>query len=681
MMKSKHKLSAFVLCVILTAAVIFSSVPVTAASGSLWYDKYVTLENSIGGNSYQSTYSDALAWGESYLLESYLTMYELTGNTQWLDKLVTHTDTIIGNATDPDGDGYLGWNTGSYSRVLTQNPGFETAASGDSTMAANWSRWQSTSTTAYRCVSPVADGTYSFAIKPNGTSWQTIYQNISSYVPGALMNFNVTACTSSQAKGRAFIKDMTTDTVIADILVDSSSWKGQSVRFNAPSESGHQLRIYLTHQDYRFTDGFTAFDNVNVSRCYEYIVHDGILCKPMAEFAKLVNGTPSLQAAYQTKANTYRNFLEANIIPKWTSSSYYGNCWVSSGSAEGYYRLPPNQDTLDSVYGPGDTVPFNMMLPFADMLLNLYDINGNSSYLDKAARVAAFFKNRLTLNGSAYKWNYGTLASTPEDTSHGMFDIGAAISFFRHNSLVMNGTDMERFTSTLVDKMRKGSATAPAVTRYVDGTGSTTMYTRNLANWIELSQFNIDVWSIAAEQFRNYTPVGTVDLLILSQIMKWDPQRVVNQGFELKTSFDPTQPARWGRTAGATSASVYLDSIDRYEGDYSTAVVSNGSTNNCLFASLKDRPGTATLYTCEFFGKADGSAAGGRVEIRNDTTGVVLGYAEFTGISWAKYSFTFTSPSNATDDMRIYIKNKVPAQTSGKANVDNVRVIKNGDPF
>ncbi len=70
-----------------------------------------------------SANSADLAWWESYLLQSYLAMYQATQDRYWLDRLVAHADTMFSVMRDaPDTgdywpgyrDGFLGWGTTRY---------------------------------------------------------------------------------------------------------------------------------------------------------------------------------------------------------------------------------------------------------------------------------------------------------------------------------------------------------------------------------------------------------------------------------------------------------------------------------------------------------------------------------------------------------------------------------------
>lgn len=72
-------------------------------------DRFVNADQNVnfGRGVSENPNAGSLAWGESYYLDSYVTMYEATGDSYWLDKIVDHTDRMIGNATDYNGDGVL----------------------------------------------------------------------------------------------------------------------------------------------------------------------------------------------------------------------------------------------------------------------------------------------------------------------------------------------------------------------------------------------------------------------------------------------------------------------------------------------------------------------------------------------------------------------------------------------
>lgn len=55
-----------------------------------------------------------LAWGGTYALEALRRMYEVTGQTSYLQKLSQYINYMYSNLGDTDNDGYLGWGTDRY---------------------------------------------------------------------------------------------------------------------------------------------------------------------------------------------------------------------------------------------------------------------------------------------------------------------------------------------------------------------------------------------------------------------------------------------------------------------------------------------------------------------------------------------------------------------------------------
>ncbi|MGH7945369.1 MAG: hypothetical protein ACREF9_10200, partial [Opitutaceae bacterium] len=109
-MKTSLPRSSLTAAALLAAAVLVSfGASLARATGNLWHDKFVTYETAKGHTKYMSTSTGTLGWQESYMLRSYVLVYELTKSTAWLDKFTTHVDYMIAQTTDTDGDGFLDW--------------------------------------------------------------------------------------------------------------------------------------------------------------------------------------------------------------------------------------------------------------------------------------------------------------------------------------------------------------------------------------------------------------------------------------------------------------------------------------------------------------------------------------------------------------------------------------------
>jgi hypothetical protein len=470
----------------------------------------------------------------------------------------------------------------------------------------------------------------------------------------------------------------------APVVVDNTSWQTYSYTFTAPATAGQTLRLYLGNNSYTYKGGIAMFDNVSISAAYPYLSHEGNLLTPIAQFIRLVAQNPSLQSQYSTKAGSYRTMIEDEIVPQWESSSFIGNTWVNDPAApttQGYYKEPANFDSLTgAVYNP---LPFNMFLSFSELLLTMYDVNANPAYLDKALKMNKYFESKLVVNGTGCKW-YGTGTSgVLEKVTTGNLDIYTAVDSWNHG-LAYSSTWMERLTKTLTDYMWNGSLTAPTLHNYVDGTmGSQTsdyLWSKEMYGWLQLAQFDSRVWKMAAEQYRNYTPTTASEALTLSEIMKWNPVKVINPGFELKASTDATLPARWTRLSGSNSTTAYLDVVNRKSGEYGVTVSSDLTAWRGLYQEWTEWEPNAT-YELTFDANTDGGAAGGRLFLQDVATSAILGsIVDFTNTSWETKTLTFTAPSSSSATIRLYLENK-SYSVAGKAHFDNVRIKKLGEPW
>lgn len=654
------------------------------ASGNIWYDKYEAYETLNGNSWYNMTNASALGWSEAYLLQSYLNVYETSEQTQWLDKFALHVDTIIGNASDLDGDGYLGWENYSASPARVVDGDFETVNPIDGTLPRNWARTPDTS--AANAIRSSASGSYKTGswgvqLTSNGTVFQALRQSID-YEPNVVYTMRLNAKTDgSAAQGKANIYDHTTSALLATIIVNDTQWKEYEVSFVTPP-AGHDVRIYLTHNNYTVSGGKAYFDDVKVSGRYPYIGLDGNLGLAFSKFIKLVYGNPNLHSAYLSKANSYLAFLEDNIVPRWEHSSYIGNTWITPTSTTGYYIKPTNLLTFsnESTWINAEGIlPYNHFFMLSLMLNDLYDVTGNTAYKDKVDRMNTFFKNNLQLQGTGYKWRY-VYGGQVEDVGHGNLDIYSVLQLFNAGRL-FDGNDMIRFTHTLVDNMWNQSLTNPKVGIVVDGSNNAnTTKTLNLNAWINLSQFDPLPWKIAAEQYRGMPAISSPGhMLTLTEIMKWDPEKLVNRGFELKSALDDTLPARWQRH-NATAAQAYLDSANKKTGSYGATIVAGGSTQQTLYQRWTDFTPNAG-YTLTFDGKADASGAGGKITVNNRTTGTIIASYPFSNTDWQSMSFTFQAPADAGDIVNVYLGHGLSTIADAKVHYDNVKIKRTGDAW
>lgn len=634
---------------------------------------------------------------------SYLNLYDATRDPAWLTKFTTHANAVINPLvfTDVEGDGYVDWTTARYSPDLTARQvdaavlitgTFEYADGGDPTLPLSWLRDGSTSATAARTNTPgsyiagdaCSTVTWGLQLVTANDSAQRLYQVFPAYEPNRRHRLSVYARKGGTVNGRAFIYDRTAQTMLGSLEVTSSSWKNYTVDFTTP-EAGHELEVWLAHMTTSPSDQAVFFDNVRISAFYSYHVLDGMIGIPLANFVRLVHRNPVLLADFQDEAATYRAFLENHVIAKWQdSAAYYGDTWVNVSATEGYYREPANHDTFSSGTAL-DPLPYNQYFVLLELQSILHDVNASAVYLDRAEKGATYFANRLALsaNGTAYTWHYGAFPNAKvEDASHANVDMEFVSELHRSGS-VFTGTDMERFTRTLLDQLWNGSTTTPEQNNFVTGIqgGYCTNYLFSsiLYGWVPFAQFDPMAWRIAAWQYAGTTVGDHTSALTLSQILRWDPVKLVNQGFELPTSHDATLPARWTRSL-STAATAYRDSANKASGEWGLTLKSNGVSYQRLVQPWENFE-TGMSYTVTFDGKTDTSGAQGRVLVYNATTGTILAACNFSNTSWQTHTFTFTSPGNATDVVNLQLGHLYYAVNNGYTSYDNVVIKRTGDAW
>lgn len=676
-----------------------SSLP-AAASGNPWYDKYVAFETAgpaINPDTSTSKDSGVLAFQESYMLRSFLSLYQSTQNTDWLDKFVVRADRVKSNAEDLYGDGYLGWETKWYSPSLVTNGAFASAAPGDSTLPAGWTRSLSTSATAYRSgtsgdykppASVCGGDTHGLVLKTNGISWQKLYQPLGAYEPNKKYNVRFDAKTNgSAAKGRAYVVDSSSgNAILGSVVFDRTDWGLVEFDFTTPGTAGHTLQLWLAHDDYSVSGGTAYFDNVAVSAYYPYILHDGIIGTVMAEFIRIVYDDTANLSSYLSTANSYKTFIENELVAKWEDpASYVGNTWVNASATEGYYKEPSTRDTF-ATPATLDPLPYNQFLIMAELLPIMYGINGNADYWVKAQKMGQFFKNDLTTlstsAGDAYSWGYLSFDTKKEDISHANLDISAAIELYSAGQ-VFNATDMERFTRTLTEKVWNQSTTSPLLHNYVDGSQGSAcqdfMWTYDMPGWMELALFDETAWDIGAGMYASRTPGRKLEALVLAKLMEWDPAKLANRGFEWPSKNDATLPVRWTRSQ-STSATAYMDAANKKSGKYGLTLVSNGASWQKVYQEWTGYTASSS-YVLTFDAKTDGSQAGGRIWIVDATSGATLQSYSFFNGSWQTHTVSFTSPANASNQVNIYLGHNDYQVNGGNAYFDNVVIKKPNDSW
>jgi hypothetical protein len=672
-------LPSLAVATLLLACLPWSNTYAVDPKSDLWRHRFDVENASLNsGNGYaDGTDSADLAWGESYVLQAYLTMYQSYGDTAYLDKFKAHVDQIKGHLSDPDGDQFAGWQTSGYAVQKATNRGFEQMD--PAAPAAGWVRWQSTPSTAYRTTAAgeVYAGSAALAVKTNPPAgWQVVEQALASYVAGGVYEVSfygkVANTGPGAAAGRLDIYDATAGQVLATKTFTDTSWSRYPLTFKAPP-AGHTVKITCYHDNYAIAGATAFFDEVSVKLRAEYLVHDGMILAPIASFVQIVKQNPQLLAAYLAKANEYQEMLEGvpNTANKGLVTKWWSNTW---NEAPPVYLAANDEVFGVAGYLTGTSLPHNQYLPWARLMATLYAVTGKPEYLTRAMELATTFKVNLTPNGNAVRWHYsdqvvvadnGRVPGT-EDISHANLDVQAVIDLAQAG-IMFGSADLVALRNTLLDVMWLPELNQFALD--VVGTqGPTNLdsYTRqgllresdHVFNMINLSVASSAVWGRVRSVY----------------------QKVENDGFETPSSADATLPDQWQRwQSTAATAFRSTDPAHAFAGKAGLVVKTNpGSGWQALQQQLD--LACSLEYRVNFWGKTDGaSGVQGRVEVVDETAGTVLKYELFNEATWTYKEFKFISPACPTGPsafhvVKLYVYQSDHLIPNGTVFVDEINV-------
>ncbi len=392
-----------------------------------------------------ATDSAVLAWQEGGILKSYIDMWEVTRDVYWLDRVVEHFEMIASNATDPDGDGYLGWQTAEYSAGIAY---------------------------AHRLhnVSAAEIGPAEQRIKVHERLGECTGHTY-------LIEFEV-------EPGQFRIRDWDTQEMVADaVTYDPAGTRVDQIAPFTFTLTGQ------THQGDRFMVRTIAPQDV------EHIAHEGMIIYPVARFIEAIRTTPALQARYGAKADAYLAFITRNVFEK------NERHWVNIEPLGGAYRAGP----WPTERAPNVMLPHNQSLSLGRAWLVLGSLEGvNPAIGERARQMAGLFHSLLMVDDAAdaCTWHYMDwleygegLQTATEDTMHGHIDVGFAVEAARRG-IVFTTRDMQRLANTWLKLMWNQDAERPRMAGRVDGT-EPGKHPALLTSWTELAEWDPQVRTLA----------------------------------------------------------------------------------------------------------------------------------------------------------------------------------------
>jgi len=241
---------------------------------------------------------------------------------------------------------------------------------------------------------------------------------------------------------------------------------------------------------------------------YVMAVNTGMITLAIAEFCALVAARPELQTEFGAIAAGYADLVAEAVAvhdPDWRQSGHFG-----------WYAAPRGAPVLFD----GSDLPHNQYLVLGAVQLHLHRATGDPTYLERARRMFTTFRCDLARNGDGglvwpYWWSRGNFgrgydqaddisdyqpAQRPvpavEDTSHGVIELWAMLAGLRYG-VVFRQRDLQAMAQTFVSRIAVSAAASPdglpSTSQRVDGTsnvGAVGTNNRTVGNWALLAPWD-----------------------------------------------------------------------------------------------------------------------------------------------------------------------------------------------
>lgn len=411
------------------------------------YKAYDLTRNEGKGFS-ESADSGTLGWGEGAVIQSYAQMWEATEDAYWLNKIREHFQQIMASASDPDGDGFLSWNTKTYSCAVARAERLHNVSKADITPAHQKNK----------------NG--KAAAKCTGHTY--------------IIEFHT---------GPDHYRILDWDT--REVFAASVAYKdGAAITQIAP------FRFTISgrpHQGDRFMVRTIAPEPI------EFTVHQGMFVYPAALFVEAVKTRPELQERFGADAERFLVFINKHVFEKNEQD------WLDMGELGGGYRFEPKQTDRY----PNRIMPHNQFAALARAWLVLKDLEGAHPLMrQRAEQMVRYFHSHLELDeeNNAYRWHYWDWIeygqpdhSGYEDTSHASLTMSLAVVAARRG-VIFTEEDMTRIANTWLKVMWNGDEEKPMMAAAVDG-HAPYKFSPLAARWSELSQWDRKVYDLALKTF------------------------------------------------------------------------------------------------------------------------------------------------------------------------------------
>jgi hypothetical protein len=442
--------------------------------------------NGTGNSTY--TNSSSLAWGEGYILMDYVMLYHVTKDFYWLDKVTQHFDQMIyGMTQDIPRTDFREFSATEVDALVSEMiknvediDGIQRDDDGHPTWHVEYPGWY---TDRYSVAYIILAGTDSETAK---------------LLPASERISNIERAHQVSGHDYEIRFDDATHYTIRDFPL------AESREFKVIAESQPTLDERITGipgASFKIEGTPKAGDIFVIEtvkpKPLQYVVHDGMVLYPIAQFIEIVVKDGGLQERFGEKAGSYIGLIKEVFARKWE------RYWVELDDNAGAYEFTDSPTER----APGRLLPHNQYNALCRAYLVLQDRNVTDDPIlrEEANKMVRYFKSNLKPTGNAWTWNYWDWGagedehSGPEDSSHASINVGTAIEAY-HRGIQFGGQDMVRLARTLLDQMWNGSMESLNIGDRVNtDQGDRYFHGRH---WIELCEFDPKVWDVCLAWFK-----------------------------------------------------------------------------------------------------------------------------------------------------------------------------------
>lgn len=421
----------------------------------------------------ESADSGTLGWGEAAYLTNYANCWLVSHDPYWLGKIEDHFSRMIANASDPDGDGFLGWQTTTYSAPV------------------------------YWCLALYNRGT--------ATAEPAFCRELNAKVGKDVTGHTYVLSFTDAANFRVL------DQTAGQVTAEKQAYQPGAVISVIPG-----CRFKLSGAP---LPGDSFMVRTVAAEPIEFAVHEGMVAYPVAVFIEAVKKDAALQERFGASADKFLAYLNRNMLQKheqhWLefAAGPFAPAPAAEASADlGAWRF---MNLITERY-PNRILPHNQYLALARAFLVLKDVPGADPLMGRRAeQMARFFRACLTEQGEAWVWHYWDYqdagawgASSFEDTSHGHIDIGFAVEAALRG-VVFTEADMKRFTRTVLDLMWNQSTEDPKLGPNVATRGAA--HSLMFADWVDLGHWDPKIYELARTVYQKHPAVASAPLLLRAE--------------------------------------------------------------------------------------------------------------------------------------------------------------------